>query len=166
MLQPLDLLLVLKIAVNQPPFTQTVLGYELNVSVSQINRALNSCAKSGLVDRKSLLVSRSALYDLLIHAVKSVYPVDKGPIERGIPTAHSASPLKELFHENQDIVVWPDPEGMARGESVKPLYKTAPFAAQRDAKLYEVLCLVDALRIGRARERNLAKSMLKTIFID
>jgi len=162
MLQPLDLLLALKIAVNDKPFTQTMLGYDLNVSVSQINRALNSCSKSGLVDRKSLRVSRLALFELISHAVKYVYPVSLGPIERGMPTAHSASPLRELLNENEDMVVWPNPEGEVRGESVIPLYKTAPYAAQKDAKLYEALVLVDALRIGRARERNIALDLLKT----
>lgn len=165
MLQPLDLLLALKIAVNEKPFTQTMLGYELNVSVSQINRALNSCAKSGLVDRKNLRVSRLALFELISHAVKYIYPVSAGPIERGMPTAYAASPLKELMGDNNDTVVWPDPEGEVRGESVKPLYKTAPFAAQRDEKLYEALALIDALRIGRARERNIAVDLLNTMLV-
>ena len=162
MLQPLDLLLALKIAVNDKSFTQTELGYDLNVSVSQINRALNGCSKSGLIDRKSLRVSRLALFEVVSHAVKYVYPVSLGPIERGVPTAHATSPLKELLSNNKDVVVWPDPEGAVRGESVKPLYKTAPFAAQKDDKLYEVLALIDALRIGRARERNIALGLLKT----
>lgn len=160
MLQPLDILLALKIAVNDKQFTQTALAGELNVSVSQINRALNSCSKSGLIDRKSLRISHLALLELLSHAVKYVYPAEVGPIERGIPTAHSAPPLKDLMSDTDDVLVWPDPSGQIRGESVKPLYKTAPFAAQKDENLYEALVLVDALRVGRARERNLAKDML------
>jgi hypothetical protein len=37
-----------------------------------------------------------------------------------------------------------------------PLYKSVPYAAKRDLKLYALLALVDAVRDGRARERNLA----------
>jgi hypothetical protein len=35
-----------------------------------------------------------------------------------------------------------------------------PAAARRNSALYDLLALVDALRIGRARERNLAEKEL------
>ena len=44
-----------------------------------------------------------------------------------------------------------------QGASVQPLYGSVPGAARRDAALYDLLALVDALRIGRARELNLAE---------
>jgi hypothetical protein len=40
------------------------------------------------------------------------------------------------------------------------LYAGAPRTAKNNSALYELLTLVDALRIGRARERRLAKAML------
>jgi hypothetical protein len=43
---------------------------------------------------------------------------------------------------------------------VQPLYKTAPLAARRDADLYEILALVDAIRVGRARERQRGLELL------
>ena len=49
-------------------------------------------------------------------------------------------------------LVWPHPEGEVRGESLEPLYPSAVEAAPKISKLYECLALVDALRIGRARE--------------
>ncbi len=53
--------------------------------------------------------------------------------------------------------VWPDPQGTVQGAAVEPLYRSVPGAARRDPGLYDLLALVDALRIGRARERNLAE---------
>jgi hypothetical protein len=53
--------------------------------------------------------------------------------------------------------VWPDPDGRVQGAAVQPLYASVPGAARRDPALYDLLALVDALRIGRARERNLAE---------
>ena len=41
-----------------------------------------------------------------------------------------------------------------------PLFFNVPYAARRDQQLYELLALVDALREGRARERNLAVTEL------
>ena len=73
----------------------------------------------------------------------------------GIPTSHSAPPLaKRIGSEENDQYVWPHDEGEVRGQGISPLYPTAPDAARRDAKLYELLALIDALRVGRARERS------------
>jgi len=60
-------------------------------------------------------------------------------------------------------VVWPDPEGTVRGESLEPIYKTAPLAARRDPHLYQTLALIDAIRGGRARERKLAEKKLQEL---
>jgi hypothetical protein len=57
--------------------------------------------------------------------------------------------------------VWPWAKGNVRGHSIIPLYSSVPEAARQDDKLYELLALVDALRIGRAREKNLAINELK-----
>ncbi|MEJ1973089.1 MAG: hypothetical protein WDM96_11715 [Lacunisphaera sp.] len=48
-------------------------------------------------------------------------------------------------------------EGRVQGAAVQPLYGSVPGAARRDPELYHLLALVDALRIGRARERALAE---------
>jgi hypothetical protein len=53
--------------------------------------------------------------------------------------------------------VWPDPEGSVQGVAVEPLYGSVPRAARQDPELYALLALVDALRIGRARERGIAE---------
>jgi len=41
-----------------------------------------------------------------------------------------------------------------------PLYEKLPLAAVADAALYELLALFDALRMGQARERELAVKLL------
>ncbi len=55
----------------------------------------------------------------------------------------------------------PHKNGSVRGVEFVPLYPTVPEAARRDAKLYALLALFDALRTGQARERNLAQGMLE-----
>jgi hypothetical protein len=42
-----------------------------------------------------------------------------------------------------------------------PLYPKLPLAAMRDPALYELLALFDALRIGQAREREMARELLE-----
>ena len=44
---------------------------------------------------------------------------------------------------------------------VEPLHRCVPGAAMRDAKLYDLLALIDAVRVGQARERELARKGLE-----
>ena len=74
-----------------------------------------------------------------------------------MPTAYASAPMDSYFPTYNELPpVWPDPEGDVRGESFSPLYKSAPRAAKKDPKLYQLLALVDAIRGGRARERDIA----------
>ena len=105
---------------------------------------------------------RSALLEFIVHGLKYVYPVQPGPLCRGIPTAHSAPPLAGKMVSNEaDEYVWPDDRGDRRGQAITPLYESAPQAAKKDPRLHELLALVDALRVGHAREQALAANELK-----
>jgi hypothetical protein len=75
-----------------------------------------------------------------------------------MPTAWAAPVISGKFDVSEQLPpVWPDPDCQVKGESVQPLYTSVPGAARRDPALYALLALVDALRIGRARERSLAE---------
>ncbi|PLX72293.1 MAG: hypothetical protein C0614_13955, partial [Desulfuromonas sp.] len=92
---------------------------------------------------------------------KYAFPPDRGPMTRGIPTGYAAPPLNEhIAQSSEDPPVWPSAEGSVRGYEFSPLYKSVPKAVANDQKLYELLALVDAIRDGRKRERNLAISEL------
>ncbi|MBL8900715.1 MAG: hypothetical protein JNM84_23990 [Planctomycetes bacterium] len=160
-LRPQDLLLALKLAVVPEVPSLAELGVALGLSASQCHAALKRAAAAGLVDAKSRRVRQAALLEFVVHAAKYVFPPRRGPLTRGIPTAHSAPPLRESISNGESPCVWPDPEGDVRGEALHPIYKTAPLAARRDPALHELLALLDAVRAGRARERNLAVAELE-----
>ncbi|UYZ63160.1 hypothetical protein [Hymenobacter weizhouensis] len=65
---------------------------------------------------------------------------------------------------SQEPYVWPDIEGTTRGQAVEPLYNKVPHAAKGDPRLYELLALTDALRVGRAREKKIAQQKIKEYF--
>lgn len=74
----------------------------------------------------------------------------------------ASAPFKgELVPTDDPPPVWSHPEGTVRGAMVNPLYASAPGAAIEDPALYELLALLDALRIGRARERQMAVRMIE-----
>ena len=166
MLRPQDILVTLKLVVVDAPPTYNALGEALGISASQAYQAVQRAIASGFIHRMDLRVNTDALHEFLIHGVRYMMPPVKGAIERGMPTAYSAAPLKEQLTETGVPLVWPDPAGHVRGETLVPIYKTAPTAAMQDPVLYELLALVDALRVGRARERQLATELLAEALFD
>ena len=90
------------------------------------------------------------------------FRVEKGAMTRGLPTAHAAEPLKRRLTQEEPLPVWPYEKGPVRGYAFSPLYKRAAEAALKDQNLCELLALVDAIREGAARERDLAKRELSS----
>jgi hypothetical protein len=84
---------------------------------------------------------------------------------RGIATAHSAAPLNAIII-SEEHYVWPSGRGNLRGQTILPLYPSVVEAVKNDEKLYELLALVDTLRVGRAREKEIAVQELKKRLID
>jgi hypothetical protein len=102
-----------------------------------------------------------ALLGFIINGIKFVFPARPGPLVRGIPTAHAAPVLAgRLLSAGEHIHVWEDAYGSVQGQRVDPLYKSVPRAVRRDATLYAMLALVDAVRLGQARESALAGELL------
>lgn len=163
-LHPHDVVVALKLALHDRPLSYAKLAEELGVSASQAHAAVQRAAQAKLLDPGSRSVNRAALLEFLLHGLKYMCPLQLGPVTRGVPTAHSAEPLRKMFGD-ADALVWPDPEGDVRGESIEPLYKSVPFAARRDPKLHAGLALVDAIRGGRARERKLASEALEKMIL-
>lgn len=160
-MKPQDIVILLKIlAKNGEQWYHHTLAKELHISQSEVTESLKRSRYSGLIDASKKKVAKLSLLDFIEHGIKYVFPQKPGAISRGIPTVHSAPPLKELIISNE-IFVWPDSKGNMRGQSVLPLYKSVTKAVKEDTSLYELLVLVDAIRIGRVREKNLAMKLLK-----
>ena len=60
-----------------------------------------------------------------------------------------------------DKYVWPYAKGLERGQAIEPLYNTVVEATLSDKELYELLTMIDAIRVGRVREKEIAKKELK-----
>jgi hypothetical protein len=165
-LRPQDVVVVLKLlAHGSKTWTYSEIAKEIGLSPSQAFSAVSRAASSGLLHFPALqnTVNRRNLKEFLIHGVRYAFPVYRGTMTRGIPTSCAAPPLNRIIsHPPEPPPVWPYAEGSVRGVELSPLYKTVPKAAQRDPKLYELLALVDAIREGRAREREIAIGELGT----
>ena len=160
-MKPQDIVILLKIiAYCSELWQQIPLAEALKMSQSEISQSLARSKYAGLLDGSGKKVMRLALMDFLQYGLAYVFPQKTGPVVRGVPTAHSASPLNAVI-QSEELYVWPSANGKARGQSIVPLYPSVVEAAMKDEKLYQLLALTDALRVGRAREKEIAVSELK-----
>jgi hypothetical protein len=162
MLKPQDIVVLLHIRGLNAQWTYSELAQSLKMSSSEVHAALKRCSISGLYNDKKRKVLKPPLEEFLIHGLKYVFPTQPGAIVRGMPTAHSAEPLNNLLVTNDlDVYVWAEGSGKIKGQEIKPLYPSVPEAVKEDPQLYEMLALVDGLRVGKVRERELAAGELR-----
>jgi predicted transcriptional regulator len=160
-MRPHDIAVLLKIAAKgDAPWLMKDLAIEMGISASEVSESLNRSAIAGLLSKDKKRLMKSAILDFLDSGLRYVYPQKPGAKVRGIPTAHAAPPLINEIESNEPYV-WPYAKGTVRGESIEPLYSNLPEACLKDAKFYEYMALCDALRVGRARERELAIQILR-----
>jgi hypothetical protein len=157
-LKPVDVLVLLKIIAQRGrPWTQPEIASGLSISQSMVSRALKTAEALSLYRPTARRVNAKALEDALVHGGRYFLGATKGGDVRGVPTAWAAPPLSnEIVASDPLPPVWPDPAGNVRGLSVEPLHPSVPQAAKNDPDLYELLALLDVLRIGGAREVGLA----------
>lgn len=98
-----DIVVALKIALSDEQFTYAELSHALDMSASQVYSAVDRCNDAGLVFKDSMRATPDAILELLRHGVKYLYPPERLPTQRGIPTAHSAPPLSDYVRSEDHI---------------------------------------------------------------
>ncbi len=161
-MRPQDIIILLKIiSIGNSEWRNIDIANATKISPSEVSEALNRSKLSKLIDSKKRKVNTNSFIEFLIYGLKYVFPTEPGAIVKGIPTAHSASPIKEHISSDTDIYVWPYAKGSHRGQAIEPLYKTLPQIVQQDNLFYELLTIVDTIRVGRVREIKIAIDELK-----
>jgi hypothetical protein len=166
MRSPIDIAVGVVLA-EEPGLKFESIAKLLGISVSTAHDAVRHLAAVGLVLPEGRRVNRLALLEFLEHGLQYVFPANPGKVRQGVPTAHAGPLLAREFDagdESDDVFVWPSPDGAARGRAIEPLVPKASELPQRAPHTYETLTLVDALRIGRSRERALALDALRHRF--
>lgn len=166
-MRPQDVVILLKIVLlGDTLWRYSDISASLTISQSEVAEALNRSKQARLVDASKRKVFRASFLEFLSYGLKYVFPAQPGSVVRGIPTAHSAKPLSELIL-SEEMYVWPSPVGNTRGQAVSPLYSNVTQAIRHDPQLYEMLALLDAVRVGRAREQKIAiEELRKRIMIE
>lgn len=171
-IKPQDIVVLIKLLAYQEnnSWSQNSIAFELCLSPSQINSAFKRLVGAGLITpyhppNKPRPITQ-ACEEFFIHALKYVFPAKLGEIVRGIPTSYAAPSLNEqIISGSNPIPVWPYGEGNARGVALKPLYPSVPESVIKhpDPLFYDLLTLIDAIRSGRAREKQLATQKISEL---
>jgi hypothetical protein len=147
---------------SEQTWTIRSLADELHLPQGAVQRSLARLGDTPAYDAKRRRVNWSATMDLFGHALPFVAPAWLGDPTRGVPTAWAAPPLSDAIGAGGDPPpVWPSSDGTVRGLAVTPLDAAVISLAASDPWMYEMLALVDAVRIGDARVRGVAKEFLR-----
>jgi len=162
-MRPHDIAVLLKIISMDDGWLSKDVASGLRVSASEVSESLNRSKIAGLLSPDKRKVMKSAFLDFIEYGLCYVFPAEPGALVRGIPTGHSAPILKDHF-VSAEPYVWPSRSGNVKGQAILPLYPNQIAAAQDDSHLYNMLTLIDAIRVGRRREVEKAVYLLKELF--
>jgi hypothetical protein len=168
MLKPQDCLLLIKLLANpDKEWSQRRLSEELLISLSEVNAGIKRLLEAGLLrknEQAQFVPIVAAAEEFLINGLKYVFPGKLGEYTRGTPTSVSAPVFEnEISLGSEAIPVWPDAHGIEKGVALMPIYPSVSKALREnpDQRFYDLLALIDAIRSGGARERNIAIKLLK-----
>jgi hypothetical protein len=132
----------------------------LSISKSALHRSLQRCSNAKLIAESQTQIFTDNVLEFLVHGVKFVFAANAGKLTRGVATAHSAAPLNKHIVAKKDVFVWPSIKGSIKGQAIEPLHTVVPEIAVKNIPLYEMLALIDAIRVGKPREINIAVKLL------
>lgn len=157
---PFDVVLAVRLL--QPSGTLAPLAEELGVVPSQLHASLGRLERAGFLRPDSRSTNARALGEFVLGGVRYAFPVVRGPLTEGVPTAYSTAPLAAVV-DAIDVVVWPAPQAPARvrGFGLTPLYPRAPLLVERSPETYRIVSIIDAFRLGDPRIRSMARSELE-----
>ncbi len=165
-MRPQDIAVLLKIVISPSNWMNKDIAEALFLSPAEVSYSLQRSALAGLTDPSKRKIMKKTFLEFIRYGLPYVFPAIKGSIAAGVLTAFSSPVISKHFMTNKssETVVWAYPEGEARGESIIPLYPNAVKAALKDPELYDLFALVDTLRLGKVREKEIALNLLKEKF--
>jgi len=159
MLKGQDLLVAFYLAEHESETLATGAS-RLGLSAGEMHNAVQRLKGARLLLSEGRRVHRPFLIEFAVHGARFAFAPVLGRRAGGIPTAQSAHPLHEQIVSNGNELVWKHPRGSMRAQTLEPIYPSAPDAALRDSALYRKLALLDGIRVGGTRVKEMATDLL------
>lgn len=133
-----------------------------------VQRALERARGAGLYSADRREVHLPHFEEFALHGLRFVAPAQLGALTPGVPAAWAAEPMAGAIRSSGDEPppVWPYAHGQVRGQAIEPLHSAAPEAVEGWPELGELLSLLDSLRAGDARIRQVAGELLSGMLRD
>jgi hypothetical protein len=152
-------------AAGLPPskltLSQKALSTELGISPAEMSGIILRCKGLGLLN-PDFTVQWHPFLKLLENGLRYFLPALAGKDCLGVPTAWGNPTVAKILRGPATrIPVWASDTGEVHGPSVTPLFRSVPFIATHHPKLYAALAAVDLLRLGGARETEVALEILR-----
>ncbi len=158
-LRPNDLVVACQLALT-PDAQFTAVARSTGSSIGECHNAVRRLGISRLILTDERRPAGELFHQFLLHGAPFAFPAVIGAEIVGVPTAHSAPPFQGIVGSDTGFV-WAHADGTLRGQSIIPLFPGAPLLAVNNPPLYELLALIDALRVGGARVRTIADGLLE-----
>jgi hypothetical protein len=151
------------ISSDRGSWTLRGLAATLHVEHTLVHRALKRAEIAGLYTTNTRRVHLANFEELMIHAARFIAPGRLGELVPGVPAAWAAEPISEFIHQAQSELppVWPYALGALRGQALEPLHPAAVQASQDVPELARLLSIIDSLRAGDVRVREVAATALR-----
>ena len=101
--KPQDVVVALKLCLEETSRSYAELADELGMSASEVHAAVRRLGEARLVDPETRDIRRDALRSFLVHGVPYAYPARPKEITRGMPTAWAAPAMGGRFSPSEQI---------------------------------------------------------------
>lgn len=160
-LKPQDVVIAAALLTLPRDWTYPVLAARAFIHENHARASVRRLTAASLFSPLSRRVHQRNFLLFAVDGLRFAFIAQRGARSKGVPTAADAPPLRDyFFNGDASPLVWPYPDGV-EGDALTPLSPTVPQAALHCAALYEYLVLLDALRIGRVREKKIATQLLQ-----
>lgn len=134
----------------------------IGISAGEVSKGTKRLIASRLVVErdKNLFAEAGALLEWLCYGVRYAYPQEPAGYGRGMATSWNCPLLESEMVPPVPPLVWLTPGGEVEGALIKPIHESVPFAASHDARLYQALSMLEAIRVGKPRELAIARDLL------
>lgn len=165
-MRPQDIVVLIKIILLEGQEWQFQdIARAIYISPAEVSESVNRSAFAGLINHERRKVFRNAFFEFLQFGMPYVFPQAPGPMTKGMATGHSHKFFKTSIVSNE-MYVWPDLNGMDYGQAIEPLYNNQVKAAKEDSLLYEILAMLDVIRVGKNREKKVAVNYLRKLLLN
>lgn len=151
-----------------PADPYSAMAERLGISKSTAHGSVQRLIKNRLVHRSARAmgtVAQGPALDFLSYGVPYAFAPNIVPVARGVVTGLRALDGGGMnSFAGASALVWPSKLDDQMGVGIEPLVPAAPDIVHRDPPLYRMLAIVDALRVGDAREREVAREALQREF--